>query len=64
MKCPKCGTDINPAAMLGSISTPAKAEASRANGKKGGRPRSDHPDRRPKPDASKRYTIITSASPR
>lgn len=39
MKCPHCGKEINPAAMLGSISTPAKAEAARNNGKLGGRPR-------------------------
>ena len=36
MKCPKCGTEINPAAMLGSISSPAKAEAARENAKLGG----------------------------
>ena len=39
MKCPKCGTEINPAAMLGSISTPAKAQAARENAKLGGWPK-------------------------
>ena len=39
MKCPHCGKEINPAAMLGSISTPAKAEAARENAKLGGWPK-------------------------
>lgn len=39
MKCPKCKTEINPAAMLGSIKSDAKARASRENGKLGGRPK-------------------------
>ena len=39
MKCPKCKTEINPAAMLGSIKSPAKAKSSRENGKLGGRPK-------------------------
>ena len=39
MKCPHCGKEINPAAMLGSISSPAKAEAARANAKLGGWPK-------------------------
>ena len=39
MKCPHCGKPINPAAMLGSISTPAKAEAARENAKLGGWPK-------------------------
>jgi hypothetical protein len=39
MNCPHCGKPINPAAMLGSISTPAKAEAARENAKLGGWPK-------------------------
>jgi len=39
MKCPHCGKEINPAAMLGSISSPAKAEAARENAKLGGWPK-------------------------
>ena len=39
MKCPHCGHEINPAAMLGSISTPAKAQAARENAKLGGWPK-------------------------
>lgn len=39
MKCPHCGKPINPAAMLGSISSPAKAEAARENAKLGGWPK-------------------------
>lgn len=39
MKCPHCGKEINPAAMLGSISTPAKAQAARENAKLGGWPK-------------------------
>lgn len=39
MKCPHCGKEINPAAMLGSISTPAKARAARENAKRGGWPK-------------------------
>lgn len=39
MNCPHCGKPINAAAMLGSISTPAKAEAARENAKLGGWPK-------------------------
>jgi hypothetical protein len=39
MNCPHCGKPINAAAMLGSISTPAKAKAARANAKLGGWPK-------------------------
>lgn len=38
-RCPKCRTKINPAALLGSIKSPAKARASVFNGAKGGRPK-------------------------
>lgn len=37
--CPHCHREINPAALLGSAKSEAKARASRENGKKGGRPR-------------------------
>lgn len=39
MRCPHCKREINIGALLGSVSTPAKTEAARANGKLGGRPR-------------------------
>lgn len=39
MNCPHCGKPINAAAMLGSISTPAKARAARENAKRGGWPK-------------------------
>lgn len=39
MNCPHCGKPINAAAMLGSISTPAKAQAARENAKLGGWPK-------------------------
>lgn len=39
MNCPHCGKPINVGALIGSVSTPAKAAAARANGRKGGRPR-------------------------
>ena len=39
MKCPKCEARINPASMLGSIKSKRKAQSSRKNGKKGGRPK-------------------------
>lgn len=32
MNCPQCGVDINPAAMLASIKSAKKAQASRQNG--------------------------------
>ena len=39
MNCPHCGKEINVGALIGSVSTPAKARSSRANGKLGGRPK-------------------------
>lgn len=39
MKCPHCGKSINAGAMLGGISTPAKAQAARKNAKLGGWPK-------------------------
>lgn len=39
MKCPECGMEINVGALIGSVSTRAKAEAARRNGRKGGRPK-------------------------
>lgn len=39
MKCPHCGGAINPAALLGSMTSQAKAEAARANAKLGGWPK-------------------------
>ena len=39
IKCPHCGGAINPAALLGSMTSPAKAEAARANAKLGGWPK-------------------------
>lgn len=39
--CPHCGKEItiNPAALMGHMTSEAKATASRENGKKGGRPK-------------------------
>ena len=39
MKCPHCGNEINVGALLGSVSTPAKARAARENAKLGGWPK-------------------------
>lgn len=39
MNCPHCQQPINAAAIMGAIKSKAKAKASSANGKKGGRPR-------------------------
>lgn len=39
MNCPHCGKEINPAAMLGSMSSTKKAASSRANAKLGGWPK-------------------------
>jgi hypothetical protein len=39
MRCPYCKREINVGALLGSVSTPAKAAAARRNGKLGGWPK-------------------------
>ena len=39
MKCPHCGKEINVGALMGSVSTPAKARAARQNAKLGGWPK-------------------------
>lgn len=39
MKCPHCGGKINPAALLGGMTSHAKALAARKNGKLGGWPK-------------------------
>lgn len=39
MNCPHCAKEINVGALIGSVSTVAKAKAARANGKLGGRPK-------------------------
>ncbi len=39
MNCPHCGKPINPAALLGSMTSPAKARAARENAKRGGWPK-------------------------
>ena len=44
MKCPHCKKEIPAsecARHMGSIKSPAKAEAARINGRKGGRPRKE-----------------------
>ena len=39
MNCPHCGKQINIGALIGSVSTPAKARAARENAKLGGWPK-------------------------
>ncbi len=58
MNCPHCGKPINPAAMLGSISTPAKAEAARENAKLGGWPKGKKRGKR-KRVARRRNSVIS-----
>jgi hypothetical protein len=43
IKCPHCGRPVcvDPAQLLNRIRTPARAEASRLNGRKGGRPKKE-----------------------
>jgi|GEM_PF-2954628 len=46
MNCPHCGREINIGALMGGVSSPAKARAARDNGKLGGRPKTKRPKRR------------------
>lgn len=62
MKCPHCGKEINPAAMLGSISSPAKAEAARENAKLGGWPKGKKRGKR-KRNARRRNEKLTDCPP-
>ena len=39
MKCPHCHQEINIGALIGSVTTPAKAKAARENAKLGGWPK-------------------------
>lgn len=43
MKCPHCKRKINIGAILATVKSEAKRKASKENGKKGGRPRKQHP---------------------
>lgn len=43
MKCPHCKKKINAGSLLRSVKSEARSEASRENGKKGGRPRKQKP---------------------
>lgn len=57
MKCPHCGGSINPAAMLGSLTSPKKAQASRQNAKLSkGRP----PGAKDKQPRKRRGKAVTS----
>lgn len=38
ISCPHCNQPINPGSLLGSYRSPAKAQAARINGRKGGNP--------------------------
>lgn len=62
MNCPHCGKPINPAAMLGSISTPVKAQAARENAKLGGWPKGKKRGKW-KREARRRNGELTDAGP-
>lgn len=50
MRCPHCQQEINIGALIGSVSTPAKARAARQNAKLGGWPKGKKRGKRRKPN--------------
>jgi hypothetical protein len=61
MNCPHCGKEINPAAMLGSMSSDKKAASSRANAKLGGWPKGK--PRKPKRKPRRSNHVLGDANP-
>ena len=49
MKCPHCGNEINIGSLLGSVTSKAKARASRKNAKLGGWPKGKKRGKRKRP---------------
>jgi hypothetical protein len=61
MKCPHCGKEINPAAMLGSATSKRKANAARRNARLGGWPKGKK--RGPRKDANQiAHGVVAAAA--
>lgn len=61
MNCPHCGKEINVGSLLGSVKSPAKAKAAKANAKLGGWPKGKKRGPRPIDANSLAHSVVAEA---